>query len=145
MKTVPQKGPNWIPLADPITEGEVKIEVTWTADLRIQKAIERRAAIMGFETSTAYFAPSARHGNRRQRRGHRFEERRPARSRLHVCLRPQRRAGGHLKGWHVRGSGDSWNRNPVHFPLLLFAPSFEATAANQGANRTIAKVIHKTA
>jgi len=54
MKPVPPKRPNWIPLPDAIKESEVKIELTWSADARTQKAIERQAAIMGFESPTAY-------------------------------------------------------------------------------------------
>jgi hypothetical protein len=51
MKTTP---PNWIPLADPITEAEVKLELSWTADPRTARAIERQAACMRFESPQAY-------------------------------------------------------------------------------------------
>ena len=46
--------PNWIPLPDPITESEVKLELTWSADARTRAAIERQAKIMGFESPRAY-------------------------------------------------------------------------------------------
>jgi hypothetical protein len=45
---------NWIQLPDPIKYNEVKIDLDWTADERTQKAIERQAAIMGYESPTAY-------------------------------------------------------------------------------------------
>ena len=41
-------------MPDPVRESEIKIELTWTADERTRKAIERQAAIMGFESPTAY-------------------------------------------------------------------------------------------
>jgi hypothetical protein len=45
---------NWRPLPDPITEEEVNLQLTWTADERTRQAIERQAACMGFETPTDY-------------------------------------------------------------------------------------------
>jgi hypothetical protein len=45
---------NWTPLPDPVRESEVKIELAWTADARTTAAIERQAAIMGFESPTTY-------------------------------------------------------------------------------------------
>ena len=41
-------------MPDPITEDEVKIELTWTADSRTRLAIERQATLMGFESPIAY-------------------------------------------------------------------------------------------
>ena len=45
---------NWIPLPDPIRESEVKLELAWSGDERTAKAIERQAALMGFESPNDY-------------------------------------------------------------------------------------------
>jgi hypothetical protein len=45
---------NWKYLPDPITESEVNIQLNWTADERTRLCIERQAALMGFESPTAY-------------------------------------------------------------------------------------------
>jgi hypothetical protein len=34
---------NWIPLSDPVTEKEVKLELTWSADASTTAALERHA------------------------------------------------------------------------------------------------------
>jgi hypothetical protein len=41
------KSPGFIPLADPITEEQVTIDLSWTADERTRLAIERQAKLMG--------------------------------------------------------------------------------------------------
>ena len=46
--------PAFVPLADPIRESQVKLTLNWSADQRTTKAIERQAALMGFETPTEY-------------------------------------------------------------------------------------------
>lgn len=46
---------NWIPLPDPITEAEIKIELNWSTDERTRQAIKRQAACMGFESPNEYF------------------------------------------------------------------------------------------
>lgn len=38
---------HWIPLPDPITESQVKIELTWHADERTRQALERQAKCLG--------------------------------------------------------------------------------------------------
>ena len=43
---------NWIRLPDPLTEEEVRIQITWTA--RTELAIRRQAKLMGFATPTDY-------------------------------------------------------------------------------------------
>jgi hypothetical protein len=44
---------NWIPLSDPIREGEIKITFgNWSADERTRIAIERQAKLMGFDDPT---------------------------------------------------------------------------------------------
>jgi hypothetical protein len=52
--TPPQRQVNWTALPDPLREEEVKLELNWTADERIRQAILRQAALMGFESPTAY-------------------------------------------------------------------------------------------
>ena len=54
--STPMKAPkvNWIPLPDAITEAEVNLELAWSADERTRQAIERQAALMGFESPVAY-------------------------------------------------------------------------------------------
>jgi hypothetical protein len=52
MKT-PRKT-NWIPLPDPLTEEEVNIQLTWTADPRTTAAIERQVKKIGFDSPTDY-------------------------------------------------------------------------------------------
>jgi hypothetical protein len=39
---------------DPIREEEVEIEFKWTADERTRQALERQAALMGFESRADY-------------------------------------------------------------------------------------------
>jgi hypothetical protein len=48
------KTPNWIPLPDPLTEEEVNIQITWTADAGTTAAIERQAKKLGFDSPTDY-------------------------------------------------------------------------------------------
>jgi len=43
---------NWIRLPDPLTEEEVRIQITWTACTEL--AIRRQAKLMGFATPTDY-------------------------------------------------------------------------------------------
>jgi hypothetical protein len=45
---------NWIPIPNPLTEEEVNIQITWTADERTTAAIERQAKFCGFDTPTDY-------------------------------------------------------------------------------------------
>jgi len=45
---------NWIRLPDPLTEEEVRIQITWTANARTELAIRRQAKLMGFATPTDY-------------------------------------------------------------------------------------------
>jgi hypothetical protein len=45
---------NWIPLPDSITEDEVELQISWTADKRTTQAILRQADLMGFESGTDY-------------------------------------------------------------------------------------------
>jgi hypothetical protein len=45
---------NWKPLPDPITEDEVKIEITWTADQRTRQALERQARKIGYDSVDEY-------------------------------------------------------------------------------------------
>jgi len=45
---------NWIRLPDPLTEEEVRIQITWTANVRTELAIRRQAKLMGFATPTDY-------------------------------------------------------------------------------------------
>jgi len=45
---------NWKPLPDAITEPEVNVKLTWSADERTRLCIERQAKLMGFENATAY-------------------------------------------------------------------------------------------
>jgi hypothetical protein len=42
------------PVADSITEDEVELQISWTADERTTQAILRQADLMGFESGTAY-------------------------------------------------------------------------------------------
>jgi hypothetical protein len=49
MKTVART-----PLPDPITEAEVSINLTWSADERTRQAIERQAKVLGFKTPDEY-------------------------------------------------------------------------------------------
>ena len=55
MKTTAKAKPvNWKDLPDPITEAEVKIQITWTADKRTTAALTRQAKLMRFATPTDY-------------------------------------------------------------------------------------------
>jgi len=54
MKPTP-KEPNWTPLP---TEEDVRIQLTWTADARTRRAIERQAEKLGFDSSTDYLQRS---------------------------------------------------------------------------------------
>ena len=45
---------NWIPLPDRIHESQVNLTLNWSADQRTTRAIERQAALMGFESASAY-------------------------------------------------------------------------------------------
>jgi hypothetical protein len=45
---------NWIPLPDPLTGEEVRIQITWTANARTELAIRRQAKTNGFATPTDY-------------------------------------------------------------------------------------------
>jgi hypothetical protein len=45
---------NWIPLSDPISEEEIKIQLTWSADQHTTRAIERQSKLMGFASPTEY-------------------------------------------------------------------------------------------
>jgi hypothetical protein len=45
---------NWKHLPDAITEEQIELELNWTADKRTTAAIARQAALMGFESPTAY-------------------------------------------------------------------------------------------
>jgi|HubBroStandDraft_4_1064222.scaffolds.fasta_scaffold2591892_1 hypothetical protein len=55
MKTAPHRKVYWIPLPDPIKEEEVNLVLgDWTADARTTRALERQAALMGFESPVAY-------------------------------------------------------------------------------------------
>jgi hypothetical protein len=42
------------PLPNPITEGEVKIELQWSADERTRQALQRQSRLMGFGSLTDY-------------------------------------------------------------------------------------------
>ena len=53
MEPAPEKL-NWIRLPDPLTEEEVRIQITWTANVRTELAIRRQAKLMGFATPTDY-------------------------------------------------------------------------------------------
>ena len=44
----------FVRLPDRIREDEVKLTLTWSADLPTTRSIERQAALMGFESPTAY-------------------------------------------------------------------------------------------
>jgi hypothetical protein len=45
---------NWTHLPDAITEDEVELQISWTADERTTQAILRQADLMGFESGTDY-------------------------------------------------------------------------------------------
>jgi hypothetical protein len=45
---------NWRPLPDQITEDQVNIEITWSADARTTAALKRQAAKIGFESVNDY-------------------------------------------------------------------------------------------
>jgi hypothetical protein len=45
---------NWVPMRDPVTEGEVNIDLKWTADSRTQLAIQRQTKLMGFKSADDY-------------------------------------------------------------------------------------------
>jgi hypothetical protein len=45
---------NWHPLPDPLTEDEVKLELSWQADDRTRVALERQAKLNGFDSVTEY-------------------------------------------------------------------------------------------
>jgi hypothetical protein len=53
-RTTKCKEPDWKHLPNYLTEAEIKIELNWSADHRTRQAIERQAALMGFESPTAY-------------------------------------------------------------------------------------------
>jgi hypothetical protein len=42
------RSPRFIPLPDPITEEQVSIDLSWSADERTRLAIERQAKLMGY-------------------------------------------------------------------------------------------------
>jgi hypothetical protein len=46
--------PPFVRLPDPISEEEVKLTLTWSADEHTTRAISRQATLMGFESPTAY-------------------------------------------------------------------------------------------
>jgi hypothetical protein len=48
------KSPRFIPLPDPITEEQVALDLSWSADARTTQAIERQAKLMGFATPSDY-------------------------------------------------------------------------------------------
>jgi len=52
------KKTNWMPLADPIRESEVKLTLTWSADQRTTRAIKPQARLMGFKSPSAYLRQS---------------------------------------------------------------------------------------
>jgi hypothetical protein len=53
--TVPTRKVNWIPLPDPITEDQVKIDLgNWTADAGTRRSIVRQAKLMNFKTPAEY-------------------------------------------------------------------------------------------
>jgi len=43
-----------LPLPDPITESQVKMKLTWSADAHTTQAIKRQAKLMGFKSPKAY-------------------------------------------------------------------------------------------
>lgn len=45
---------NWKTLPDPISEDEVNIQVTWTADARTTAALERQARKIGYDSANEY-------------------------------------------------------------------------------------------
>jgi hypothetical protein len=53
------KSPRFIPLPDPISEEQVSIDLSWSADARTSQAIERQAETDGLP-SKGDFAPSDR-------------------------------------------------------------------------------------
>lgn len=58
---------NWIPLPDPIREEEVNIRLLdWTTEARTTEALERQAALMGFETPAAYLHQALAADDRRK-------------------------------------------------------------------------------
>jgi hypothetical protein len=52
---------NWRPLPDPITEDEVNIQISWTADARTTVALERQAKKIGFDTVDEYVLSAVVH------------------------------------------------------------------------------------
>ena len=52
---------NWKPLPDPITEDQVNIHITWTADARTTAALERQAKKIGFDTVDEYVLSAVVH------------------------------------------------------------------------------------
>jgi hypothetical protein len=46
--------PGYYPLPDAIRESEINLTLNWSADERTTAAIKRQAALMGFESPTAY-------------------------------------------------------------------------------------------
>jgi hypothetical protein len=52
--------PNWTPLPDPISENEVKFELSWSADERATEALNRQARLMGFASPTDYLLQTNR-------------------------------------------------------------------------------------
>jgi hypothetical protein len=45
---------NWRPLPDPITEQQVNIQISWTADIRTTAALERQAKKIGYDSANEY-------------------------------------------------------------------------------------------
>ena len=45
---------NWRHLPDPITEDEVNIQISWTADARTTAALEREAQKIGYDSVNDY-------------------------------------------------------------------------------------------
>ena len=52
-RTKPKKY-NWKRLPDPISEDEVNIQITWSADTRTAAAIERQAKKIGYDSAQEY-------------------------------------------------------------------------------------------
>jgi hypothetical protein len=49
---------NWKRLPDPITDDQVNIEITWSADERTSAALERQAKKLGCDSVTEYVRSS---------------------------------------------------------------------------------------
>ena len=71
MNTDPVPSPdqqiNWVPMPDPVTEGEVNIDLKWTADSRTQLAIQRQTKLLFASTvrtwSVNYLEGPTSHNN----------------------------------------------------------------------------------